>query len=408
MILPVLQSLLTLVLLVAAFGFLFVRLRRIVRADQHRHAGRRGPDRQPARARGQGRIARARPQEGARGPLGRRDPHLLHLRLPDPRHRPSRDRPRGPDRLPEHLRPPAVLLRPRPAAVPARGLSTSARTCWPRSCSRRPRSRWRGAGSGGRSGCSRARRTPRTSSGSSWRSTSPSSCSTARACCSGSGALAEASAASQPFASLVAGALAFLPTGAVAALRGGAWWAHVLVFLGFAAYIPMTKHMHLVFATPNIYLFRRKGYGLPPKIDFETTEKFGVDRVQELPWKTLLDTFACTECGRCNDACPAHATGKPLKPMKVLRDIKMNLLYRNGADILRFRDAKGRPLAGQGRRGGRASRRRRRSSPRARSIPRSPARCARTARTARSRRRCTSTRSGPAPRARPASRSARC
>jgi Fe-S oxidoreductase len=157
-------------------------------------------------------------------------------------------------------------------------------------------------------------------------------------------AVPEAGVAAQPFASLVAGLLAFLPTGAAAALRGAAWWGHVLVFLGFAAYIPMTKHMHLVFATPNIYFFRRKGYGLPAKLDFENSEKFGVDRVQELPWKTLLDSFACTECGRCNDVCPAHATGKPLQPMKVLHDLKVNLLRRNGDDILSFRDAKGRPL----------------------------------------------------------------
>ncbi len=157
-------------------------------------------------------------------------------------------------------------------------------------------------------------------------------------------ALPSASFASQPVASLVAGLLAFLPAGAIGPLHSGAWWAHVLVFLGFAAYIPMTKHMHLVFAAPNIYTFRRTGYGLPPKVDFEASEKFGVDRVQELPWKTLLETFACTECGRCNDVCPAHATGKPLQPMKVVRDVKMNLLYRNGADVMSFRDGKGRPL----------------------------------------------------------------
>jgi Fe-S oxidoreductase len=149
----------------------------------------------------------------------------------------------------------------------------------------------------------------------------------------------------QPISSLIAAILGGVPNGALGLLRGASWWAHVLVFLGFAAYIPMTKHMHLVFAAPNIYLFRRKRYGLPPAIDFEKTEKFGVDRVQELPWKTLLDTFACTECNRCNEACPAHATGKPLKPAKVVRDVKMNLLYRNGVDILRFRDAKGAAIA---------------------------------------------------------------
>jgi Fe-S oxidoreductase len=150
--------------------------------------------------------------------------------------------------------------------------------------------------------------------------------------------------AAQPFSSIVAAAASPLSTATVSALRGISWWAHVLVFLAFAAYIPMTKHMHLVFATPNVFFFRRRRYGLPPTIDFEKTEKFGVDRVQELPWKSLLDPFACTECGRCNDACPAHATGKPLQPMKVLRDLKVNLLYRNGADLLRLRDANGRAV----------------------------------------------------------------
>ena len=72
----------------------------------------------------------------------------------------------------------------------------------------------------------------------------------------------------QPVSSLAAAVLGALPEPALAALRGASWWGHVLVFLGFAAYIPMTKHMHLVFAAPNIYLSRRQRYGLPPAIDF--------------------------------------------------------------------------------------------------------------------------------------------
>ena len=151
----------------------------------------------------------------------------------------------------------------------------------------------------------------------------------------------------QPFSSLVAAAFSGLSTPAAQGLRALGWWTHVLVFLGFAAYLPTTKHMHLVFAWPNTWLFRKERYGLPPRIDFEKTEKFGIDRVQELPWKSLLDSYACTECGRCNAACPAHATGKPLQPMKVLHDLKVNLRDRNGTDILRFRDPKGRPLPGK-------------------------------------------------------------
>jgi Fe-S oxidoreductase len=151
----------------------------------------------------------------------------------------------------------------------------------------------------------------------------------------------------QPVSSMVAAGLSGLRGPAAVTLHGVAWWAHVLVFLGFAAYIPLTKHMHLVFATPNIWFFRRERYGLPSRIDFEKTEKFGVDRVQELPWKSLLDSFACTECGRCNAVCPAHATGKPLAPMKVLHDVKLNLRYENGADIMKLRDRWGRPLPGK-------------------------------------------------------------
>ena len=133
----------------------------------------------------------------------------------------------------------------------------------------------------------------------------------------------------QPVSSLVAGALSVVATPEVLALRGLGFWAHTLVFLGFAAYLPTTKHMHLVFAWPNLYFFRRQRYGLPARIDFDKTETFGVSRVQELPWKSLLDSFACTECGRCNSVCPAHATGKPLQPMKVLHDVKVNLRDRN-------------------------------------------------------------------------------
>jgi Fe-S oxidoreductase len=106
-----------------------------------------------------------------------------------------------------------------------------------------------------------------------------------------------------------------------------------------------------VFAWPNLYFFRRKRYGLPARVDFEKTEKFGIERVQELPWKSLLDSFACTECGRCNAVCPAHATGKPLMPMKVLHDVKLNLRDRpvplvSQAEIDRARPGAVRPDGG--------------------------------------------------------------
>jgi Fe-S oxidoreductase len=148
-----------------------------------------------------------------------------------------------------------------------------------------------------------------------------------------------------------------------------AWWAHVGAFAMFGAYIPHSKHMHIVFGGPNVFLFKKGAYawrqpavaaaerakkaserarakGLPPKIDFETAEEYGLSRINQIPSKTLLDSVSCTECGRCNNVCPAHLTHKPLKPKKVLRDLKRNLLRRNnGAALLALRDATGRPVA---------------------------------------------------------------
>jgi Fe-S oxidoreductase len=172
----------------------------------------------------------------------------------------------------------------------------------------------------------------------------------------------------QPFSSLAALPWTWVDRQTVNAWHHVSWWAHLYTFLLFGCYIPLSKHMHLVFAGPNTYFFQKGPYawrqpavadeqkrkapkdrdramGLPTsKIDFETAEKFGVDRITELPWKTLLDGFACTECGRCNDVCPAHLTGKPLKPKKVLHDIKVNLLKKNGSTILAQRDVLGRPV----------------------------------------------------------------
>jgi Fe-S oxidoreductase len=172
----------------------------------------------------------------------------------------------------------------------------------------------------------------------------------------------------KPFTSLMAMWMVNLPHGTVDSIYWVFWWAHIAVFLSFGCYIPMSKHMHLIFAGPNTWFFKKGTYGwrqpdviveekkkkpeerpramgLPPKINFETAEKYGIDKTQELPWKTLLDSFACTECGRCNNVCPAHLTQKPLKPKKVLHDMKVSLLKKNGDALYALRDSFGRPIA---------------------------------------------------------------
>lgn len=150
-----------------------------------------------------------------------------------------------------------------------------------------------------------------------------------------------------PFSSVVALGLQSIPEGPLGIVHEFGFFSHLFFFLAFACYIPISKHMHLVFAGPNIYFNKNDdSIGLPPKINFmdESLEKYGIDRITEYSWKTLLDTFACTECGRCNIVCPAHSTGKPLQPKKVLHDLKVNLRYKNFGDIEAFRDKWGRPV----------------------------------------------------------------
>lgn len=115
-----------------------------------------------------------------------------------------------------------------------------------------------------------------------------------------------------------------LSPGAASALLGGAWWIHLLSLLGFLAYLPISKHFHVVTSLPSV-LFRRLDTGSLPHMDIEKAaeaERFGVTGFHDLRWKDVLDVYSCTECGRCQDACPAYATGKPLNPKKINEDMR--------------------------------------------------------------------------------------
>ncbi len=108
------------------------------------------------------------------------------------------------------------------------------------------------------------------------------------------------------------------------------WWIHILILLGFINYIPYSKHLHVLTAIPNVFLTYFAGKGEMRKIDLEdeSAETFGVGNVEEFTWKQLLDTYACTECGRCYINCPASTTGKDLSPRKIVIDIKQHLLEK--------------------------------------------------------------------------------
>ncbi|MHB8170540.1 MAG: heterodisulfide reductase-related iron-sulfur binding cluster [Thermincolia bacterium] len=113
-------------------------------------------------------------------------------------------------------------------------------------------------------------------------------------------------------------------------LHQGLWWIHLLLSLGFIAYLPYSKLLHMVSVPLNQYLAPIGPVGVLKPVDFddEENEDFGVAKVEEFTWKQLLDTDACTRCGRCQDNCPAHLSGKPLSPKNLTQELKAALVEK--------------------------------------------------------------------------------
>jgi Fe-S oxidoreductase len=107
-------------------------------------------------------------------------------------------------------------------------------------------------------------------------------------------------------------------------------WGHALVILGFLVYITYSKHLHIITAAINVAFTsqRPKGALRPMALDLEEMSEddtFGAAVVTDLTWKQLLDSYTCTECGRCQSQCPAWTTGKPLSPKLLIMDVRDHL-----------------------------------------------------------------------------------
>jgi len=120
------------------------------------------------------------------------------------------------------------------------------------------------------------------------------------------------------------------------------WWLHILIVFGFLLYLPISKHLHIILAFPNVYFSKLKSrgeiqnmpaimtevksmMGLLPEQEIDPNAElpeFGAKDVFDLSWKNILDAHTCTECGRCTSVCPANQTGKKLSPRKILMDIR--------------------------------------------------------------------------------------
>jgi Fe-S oxidoreductase len=106
------------------------------------------------------------------------------------------------------------------------------------------------------------------------------------------------------------------------------YWIHLAVILYFLVYIPGSKHLHILAAVPNVILapLETSKPMLKSDLEDEDIESFGLGKINELNWQNVLNLYACTECGRCEEQCPADLTGKPLSPKAVVVDLKDDLI----------------------------------------------------------------------------------
>ncbi len=105
------------------------------------------------------------------------------------------------------------------------------------------------------------------------------------------------------------------------------WWAHLVFFMIILNYVPLGKHMHVFSSFFNVFLTDDKaGVVLStPDLEDEDLETFGVTKVEEHTWKDFLDSLSCTECGRCQDVCPAWNTDKPLSPKQIIINLRAHV-----------------------------------------------------------------------------------
>jgi len=170
----------------------------------------------------------------------------------------------------------------------------------------------------------------------------------------GMGAAHYVQAGAFPVSGWLAGLLGFstMDAGTLVLIERSAWWFHIIGVLAFLNYLVVSKHLHIVLAFPNTWYSKLRPRteiqnmpritgevmsmidpSVPPPdpapartvAGVEVPERFGAKDVFDLSWKSLLDAYSCTECGRCTSECPANITGKLLSPRKIMMDTRDRL-----------------------------------------------------------------------------------
>ncbi|TDL79097.1 (Fe-S)-binding protein [Peribacillus frigoritolerans] len=137
----------------------------------------------------------------------------------------------------------------------------------------------------------------------------------------------------EPIASSFAYLLSFVGETGAAVIFYVSWWVHLLILLTFLVYVPQSKHAHLLAGPANVYFGRLSNPGKLEKIDFEdeSQETFGVGKIEDFKQTQLIDLYACVECGRCTNMCPATGTGKMLSPMDLILRLRDHLTEKGAA-----------------------------------------------------------------------------
>jgi heterodisulfide reductase subunit C len=149
-----------------------------------------------------------------------------------------------------------------------------------------------------------------------------------------------------PISSLIVPFLDHLTTSNLIFIERFTWWFHILGILAFLNYVLISKHLHIFFAFPSTYYANLNKLGKFDNLDSVTNEVklmldpnadpfaasqnqnqstvslFGAKDATDLNWVQLLNSYSCTECGRCSSVCPANQTGKLLSPRKIMMDTR--------------------------------------------------------------------------------------
>jgi Fe-S oxidoreductase len=151
--------------------------------------------------------------------------------------------------------------------------------------------------------------------------------------------LNESPAAWTPISNALSKPFAGLSSSALNVTEHAFLWAHVVLILGFLMFIGYSKHLHIFTSSLSVFFSSTapRGAVTPLKIDMEAleagTQSLGAATLKDLTWKETLDLYACTECGRCQEVCPAWATGKPLSPKLLIMDLRDHL-FAEGPKLL--------------------------------------------------------------------------